>query len=120
MKITTKGIIKILPFDEEYKTKLLNDFDSFDSDRKFNIEQALWDAYDNFFEIKLKENTALALLNVQKGLEEVDENFNKRIVEKTEKDMQEEAQKNVEQKDLDAARKAMEMIVREIRASKGK
>lgn len=120
MKITTKDIIKILPFDEKFKTELLNEFNHLDPDRKFNIEQALWDAYDNFYELKLKENTRLAFLNVEQGKEEFDENFNKRIREKTDKEMQEEAQKNIEQTDLNAAKSAMEKIVAEIRAAKKK
>lgn len=118
--ITTKDIIKIMPFDEKFKMELLNEFNFLDADRKFNIEQALWDAYDNFYELKLKENTKLAFLRVQNGEEEFDKNFHKRIAEKTEKDMQGEAVQKTEQTDLAAARGAMEKIIGEIRASKKK
>lgn len=120
MALTTKDIIKIIPFDDKFRDELLRDFDGLDSDRKFDIEQAIWDAYDLLYEFKLKENTQLAFLKAENNEENLDGDFYKRIREKTDKEMQELSIDKVEQSSLDEARKAMEIIVREIQAAKKK
>lgn len=117
-KITTKDIIKILPFDEQFKQELLSGFDNLDPDKKFNLEQKLWDTYDAFYELQLKKNMQLALMRARENQEKLDKDFYKRIREQTDKEMQSETVQSVEQVDLSTARKAMELIVKEIQASK--
>ena len=118
MQLTTKSIIKTLPFEDSFKTDLLNQLDQFDPDKKFALERVVWETYDALYAIKLNENLRSALLQVRNHEEKLDENFYKRVREKTEKEMQEEAVQSAEQVDLTAARKAMELIVKEIQAGK--
>lgn len=118
MRITTKDLIKILPFNEQERMQLLEEFDSMELEEKFQIEQILWRAYRNIYKLRLANNMQLAFLEAQDGREKLDNNFYKRAREKTDKEMQEEAVKNIEGMDLTAARKAMEQIIQEIRAAK--
>lgn len=111
MKITTKDIIKILPFDNEFKSELFNSFDRLDADKKFNLEQILWDAYSAFYELKLKENTQLALLRAKDNQEKLDHDFYKRVREKTDKEMEEEATTATTQFDLTRAKEELKVII---------
>ena len=56
--------------------------------------------------------------NEQEGKEVLDKDFYKRVREQTRQEMEQTGVATVEGADLDAARKAMEMIVKEIRSSK--
>lgn len=118
MKLKTKDLIKILPFDEKFKTDLFNQYDYLDPDQKFAIVRLLWETYDALYELRLEENTRLAFLKVETGEEKLDKEFYNRVREQTEKEMQTESVQSVEGADLAAAREAMEKIIREIRASK--
>lgn len=116
--MTTKDIIKILPLEDASKNELLNEFDSLDSDQKFYIEQAIWDVYYEFFDLKMQANLEIALADAKEGQEKLDKEFYNRVREQTEKEMQAESTQTIEGADLAAARTAMEKIIREIRASK--
>lgn len=118
MKITTKDIIKILPLDENMRKTLLEEFDSMDPDRKYNLEKIMWDTYYTMYKLKLEENIQLALLKAKDNQEKLDEDFYSRVREQTEKEMQSEEVQKTQSADLDSARKAMELIVKEIQASK--
>lgn len=111
MKITTKDIIKILPFDNEFKNELLGSFDGLDDDKKFNIGEVLWNAYDAFYELKLKENTQLALLQARDNQEKLDKDFYKRIREQTDKEMEQEATQMTAQVDLAQTREELKEII---------
>lgn len=119
-RITTKDIIKILPFETAYKTGLLSEFDSWTDDQRLNIEEALWNAYDALYELRLQENTKLALMQAGQNQEKLDQDFYKRVREKTDKEMQEEQSESAGVVDLTAARSAMEKIISEIQATKHK
>lgn len=114
----TKDIIKILPIDESLRTSLLEEFDSLDVEPKYRLIELLWEIYDGLFGLKLEENTQLALLRAKEGQETLDKNFYKRVKEQTEKDMETKAIEDVQNTDIASARKALEVIVKEIRASK--
>lgn len=118
MKLTTKDIIKILPFEESYRDDLLQNFDSLGPDAKFNVEQALWVALNTYEELMHKRNTMLALQRVRDGQEDIDKDFYIRIAQKTYKDIEEFERGSKESTDLAEARKAMELIVREMQAAK--
>lgn len=118
MKLTTKNIIKILPFTENFKLELLEQFDTLEKDVKFPVEQAVWDLYATLYEIKLEENTDLALARAAEDKETLDRNFYKRMRQQTDKQMREEYIHKGETVDLTSARKAMEQIVKEIQAAK--
>lgn len=118
MDITTKDIIKILPFDNQFKIDLLEIFDNLSDDQKYNVERILWTTYSALYKLKYQEKVRLAMVEVKNGQRGLDNNLGDKIEEEVEKEMQEEAQKSIEGTDLTAARKAMEQIVKEIREAK--
>ncbi|MBI2074504.1 MAG: hypothetical protein HYT83_01560 [Candidatus Levybacteria bacterium] len=118
MTITTKEIIKLLPFEDKFRLELLEKFDSLNPDQKFNMEQILWDAYFALYKLKLDENLQLAFLRAKENQEKLDKDFYKRVEEQTEKELSENTIEVTEEVDLEAARKAMEKIIKEIRATK--
>lgn len=82
--MTTKAVIQLLPFDEEFKAKLLADFDMFTPDQKFNIIQIVWNAYNAYFQLKLDQNIEEAIARAADGEDIVlDQDFYKRMKEKT-------------------------------------
>ena len=118
MQITTKTIIKILPFDLEYKEVLYKELENSDPDRRFYLERLLWDAYDVLFEIQLQENIQKGLLRAKENKENLDADFYARMEERTEKEMAADTLEASEKADLEEARQAMEVIVKEIQAVK--
>lgn len=112
--MTAKDIIKILPFEEQFKNNLLGQFDELSIDQRFSLEQILWETYVVFYNLKLEENMQLALLRAKDNQEPLNSDFYKGVQEQTELDMQKEAGEHIAEKDLDAARVAMEKIVKEI------
>lgn len=117
MNHTTKDIIKLLPFEDAFKTELLNSFDSFDPDVKFTVERIIWDTYDMLFELNFEANIQLAFQRATKNEEVLDETLYKRIREQTEQQMHEEGVHEVESEELQEARVALEKIVREMKAA---
>lgn len=108
--LTTKGIIKILPLDKNFQSKLLEKFDSLSADQKFQIERIVWDAYDAFYEMKLEENLQLALLKVRKGQEKLDSQLYEKVREQTEKEMEGEFYQKTEHQDLASVREKLEKL----------
>lgn len=120
MKITTKDLITIIPFEDDIRADLLAQYDSLSGERKYLIDKMLWDAYDALYELKLQENMQRAFIEAKEGKQKLDPEFYKRVKQKTEEEMTKVDVLKVEQTDLDAARKAMEQIVSEIQAAKKK
>ncbi len=118
MTITTKDIIKILPFQEAFKIDFLEKFDTLPSDKKFSVEQILWDAYYALYRLKFDANISLAFERAKNNEETLDKDFYKRVEEQTEKEMETQALESTEKVDLESARKAMELIVKEMHAAK--
>lgn len=116
--MTTKDIIKILPFESQLKNNLLNKFDTLSDDQRYTLEQILWDAYYDLYEIKLDENLRLAFARAKDGQENLDPDFYKRVENQTEIDMQKDASEHISEKDLEAARVAMQKIVNEMQLAK--
>lgn len=112
MKITTLDIIKILPFEAEFKKSMIEGFDAFTPDQKFNIEQIVWDAYGALYQIKLDKNTREALMKVEDGQESLDKEFHKRIKDQTEKEMQTQFNQTETNVDLTEAREALQAIIK--------
>lgn len=120
MKMTTKTIIKILPIDKEVKDKFESEYDSFPQDKKYEADRMLWGYFDTLYALKLEENTQLLLLEAKEKKVKLDKNFYKKVREKTEKEIAELSIKSVDSASLEEARRAMEIIVKEIQASKSK
>lgn len=120
MQITTKNIIKILPVEANVKERLAKEFDSLPLEKKYAIKELLWGFFYSWYGLKLEENTQLALLGAKNGKIKLDQNFYKKVKEKTDREIEEGAIETVEKVDLEEARRAMEFIVKEIKASKTK
>lgn len=118
MKVTTKSIIKILPLDKDLKTSLLDDFDTLDPDKKFIMEGLLWDSYHALYKLKLEENLQKAFIHAHEGTQELDQEMYKKVKKETNEQMDKDMREEVEATDLAEARRAMEMIIKEIQASK--
>jgi hypothetical protein len=84
---TTKDLIKIIPFDDDFKKKLYNQYDTLNPDQKYSIDRALWDTYDALYDIKLDENLQIALQKAKEGKEVLDTGLYKRVREQTEREL---------------------------------
>lgn len=111
MKLTTKDILKILPFEENFKKNLLDNFDSLDQDQKFNIERLIWDTYDALFELKLEENLQIALLAAKNNQEKLNDELYARVEELTEREMQGNEFKLSTEVDLEQARQKLLTLI---------
>ncbi len=111
-------IIKALPIDEVVKTKILNNYDSFTVAQKSATDHLAWTTYDALYEERLRKNLGVQYDNVEQGGEKFGNDFYKRALKKTEREMTTEFKESVSKHDLSAARKAMEIIVREIQVAK--
>ncbi|MBI3955165.1 hypothetical protein HY338_01870, partial [Candidatus Gottesmanbacteria bacterium] len=81
-------IIRILPLDKKIQEKLLEGFDKLSPDKKFSLEEIVWDTYEAIYKLKLQENIGLALLRAKSSQEKLDEDFYKRAKQQTEKEME--------------------------------
>lgn len=111
MKITTKDIIKILPLDQEYKSRLLNNFDGFNADVKFEIEQLLWDAYAALYKLRLEENIKKAMVTLQNSQLTLGPDFYKTIQEQTAKEIEQSFYKTTTDTDLAHVRSRLEEVI---------
>ena len=87
MKLTTKDIIAILPFDKDFKVSLFNDFDSLDQNQGYLVAQILWKAYYSYYTLLLQENIALAMHSPEKIGITVDNTFYDQIEARTKEEM---------------------------------
>lgn len=118
MKITTENIVKLLPFEESFKKEFFQQYPNLDADRKFTIQQLVWEAYYAFYRLELEKNFQLGLDDLKTGKEKPDNQFYKRVKEKTQTKMRKDAVEEVQEVDLTEARAAMEKIIAEMRAAK--
>lgn len=86
--MTTKAIIKLLPFDKEFQDFLLTNYDGFSPDQRFVIEQMLWDGYCAIYKIKLEENMGRALIKARMNQEKLNGEFYRKIHDQTIKEIQ--------------------------------
>lgn len=113
MKITTQDIIKVLPFEEDFKKVLADFYGKADADRKFNLEQMLWDTYFTYFQIRLDENIELAMEKAKDGQEKLDGDFYKRVRMETQKQIENESIKKVTSSDLDSVRAKLQSFLQQ-------
>ena len=111
--MTTKEIIKILPFDMEFKTKLLAEYDTLDEYAKGDLVDVLWSGYCTYYQLKLNENIQKGLLISQDDQPEeaLDGTFYQRMIVKTEKEIQDNLTKSGADVDLSATREELEKII---------
>lgn len=115
---TTKDVIKVLPFDEDFKLRLLSAYDHIRPEPKSLLIDLLWDAYDAMYEIKLEENMDEELRQAFEGKTALDQNLYSKARDKTEKDMDEEATGQAEKIDLSTTRASLEKILSESPSNK--
>ncbi len=114
MKLGTKDLIKILPFDDQFKKDILERYDFLDEDQKFNIQNVVWDTYNLLFDMKLQENIDLALQMAAQNQEKLDKDFYDRVKEVTEQEFSSGSFKSVEQMDLAQTREKLQEILQKI------
>lgn len=113
MKITTQDIVKILPFEPAFKKSLTDFFEKADADRKFNLEQVLWDTYYTYYQIRLDENIELAMERAKANQEKLDGEFYKRVREETQKQLETESLGEVTTSDLDSVRAKLQSFLQQ-------
>ena len=111
MNITTKDLIKILPFEKTYRERLFEKFDMLNPDQKSALSEILWKTYRELRKARIDENLQLAFLKAGKNQENLDQSFYKRALEKTDKELGEEATKTVTQFDLTSTRHELAEMV---------
>ena len=119
-ELNTKILIKFLPFSEEFKKEMLEKYDKLSLGQQSVITENIWNAYYDYFDIKLQENFDKEMAELEKKKLQPSVNFYRKLVDKTNKEIKDRLLKSGESSQLEEARVAMEKIVREIQASKGK
>ena len=87
MEITTEKIISMLPFEQEFKDKLIAQLSTMDADTKYKVEQMLWRAYFVLYEIRLESNLQKALSQAQEEGKPADRDLYQQVELQTEKEM---------------------------------
>ena len=91
MQITTKVLLKGLPFDDAFRAELSAQWQNGTEDQKIAVIQFLWDAYARLYQVRFETNRYLALLEIAQGKKDnLDKNLFKVIREKTDKEMEEQ------------------------------
>lgn len=113
MKVTTVGIIKMLPFEKQFQLKLLDDYENnrLSPDQKFAIEQIVWDTYEAFYKLKLQENLQEALLKVKTHQEKLDKGLYIRAKQLTERQMENDFSLYMTNTDISKVRAKLESLI---------
>ncbi len=111
MVLQTIDIIKILPFDEDFKKELLESFDSFDVNKRNSIEVLLWQTYFTLYDIKLQENLEIALEEAGRNQEKLDKGLYMRVKRLTNNEMNQVSAKDIKDMDLDTTRDKLAELV---------
>lgn len=109
--MTTLNIIRMLPFEKQFQTKLLEGFDKLSPDQKFALEEIVWDTYEAIYKLKLQENIGLSLLRAKSNQEKLDEDFYKRAKQQTEKDMETDFSQSAAKTNISEVSTKLESII---------
>lgn len=110
---TTQDIIKILPFNKEFKDSLLDRYDNFTPDQKYSIEKVIWDFYDALYESRLDTNMQLAFERAKKNEEKLDHEFYERVRKLTDQQLEKEFEQEETTVDLSDTREELEKILKQ-------
>lgn len=113
MELTTKDIIKILPFEEAFKRDLLDRYDNLAPDERYTVEQLLWDLYDEIYTLKLQGKIEAALEPGSTSKFPLDDEFYRNVKQEVDEEMMSESTKLVETVDLQAARDKLQSLIKE-------
>ena len=117
MKITTKDIIAYLPLDPDFKKEFEEKLDTLDPDRRLEIVDNLWLAFDELFELKFQENLRSAIERVSSSEEEVGADFYKKIRQETRKEIEKEITEKSTTHNLSAIREKLKNIISQTESS---
>ncbi len=116
--MTTKDAIKLLPIEDKLKMQVLNMYDYMEPAEKLTIERLAWKSYFLSHDMKVQENTIREFADIEEGKAALGKEFFEDILKKTDHDDTKTMADTNTNVDLAAARRAMEQIINEIRASK--
>lgn len=103
---------------EDQRKQLLSEYDGMDDTKKFQIDVLMWGAYDKLHDEMLEQNFKIAWEKAGLGEETLDKEFYKRVKIFTERTLESQFMETKDQAGIDEARKAMEMIIKEMKAAK--
>lgn len=118
--MTALDIIKMLPIEDKLKSQLVSKYPHLKPAEKLDFDRLAWTTYDSMREEELTENLGIQYAKVTNGEDKFGKDFYSRALKKTDEELGKEFQESGSSFDLAEARKAMEIIVREIQASKKK
>lgn len=116
--MTTKDAIKMLPLEDTLKTQVLNMYDYMEPDQKLTVAAIAWKTYFLMHEERVEINMEKELAAVEEGSENLGTDLYERVLKKTVDQEKALLADKSQSADLAAARRAMEQIINEIRASK--
>ena len=108
---STTDLIKILPFNSDFKKNLLESFETLDQDKKFAIERILWDTYCALYDLKFQQNVSIAFEEASRNQEKLDKDFYKRVNELTENEMDKLTEDDIKKVDLEIARDKLKDLI---------
>ena len=112
MSITTKGLIDILPFEDEFRAKLHQQWDSLTPDQRNNIAQMLWNTYADIYQARFDTNVDISLLEIADGKKiPLNRNFAKYVGDQTVKEMRQQVNSAVTAATLTQTREALQHIL---------
>lgn len=79
--LTTKDIIQIIPLEDERKKQLLLDYDSYDDARKYDIQEIVWNAFNEMKEHLTKIKYEEFLAEVEIGIRPLTANIMDQTIE---------------------------------------
>ena len=80
-------------------------------ERKFALEQYLWNTYYALYQLRLQENLQKGMLQAKENKESLDETFYKRIQAQTEKDMETETMETANDSEISAVRQKIQNLL---------
>lgn len=111
-KITPQDIITMLPLDKDFKVQLLGRLEAADADVRFNIEEALWEAYDDMFEIIRDKNLQEQMKAAAAGEVDLNPDFYKKALAKTDDDMMKMVYQGSTTNELSSVREKLKYLIK--------
>jgi hypothetical protein len=108
---TTVDLIKFLPIESDIKKELLESYENYNPDKKYNIGMMLWAVYDALFAFKLERNLEIAYEEAANNREKLDENFYQRVRELTISEMNQLSTEDIKAAELNIAREKLSELI---------
>lgn len=112
MKLTTKDIIKQLPLGESLQNELLNNYDSFDSNKQFIIDRVIWNTYDAIYQSFIDKNVELLFHKTDTGETNLDKNFYAQAVKQADQEFKDYMEKHATDDALKGVRDKLESLIK--------